>query len=271
MHFVSVPVSNGESRVEYLVDGSGPGVVLVHGTGAEPEANFAPLIAELRERYTVVAPVLSGSGATTDPGGPLSLDDFVAQTLGAAQAAGLEHYHLVGHSLGASVAAAAAAHAPERVSSLVVHAGWARTDSWMAFQFDLWLRMLRTEPDLLARLIQLTAMSPQALRLSSAPQLEESAKGFSQLFDATGMARQIEVDLQLDITDRLHRISSPTLVIAGTHDVIVPPHHQSELAELIPHAQLVTLDCGHGLPFEDPQLFVKTVTAHLQAHTPRTS
>ncbi|MET9292560.1 alpha/beta hydrolase [Streptomyces sp. NPDC003077] len=270
MPTVSVPVSNGESRVEYLVTGSGPGLVLVHGTGASPEANFAALITELRDRYTIVAPVLSGSGATTDPGGTLTVDDLVAQTLGAAQAAGLERYHLVGHSLGASVAAAAAAAVPERVDSLVAHAGWVRADAWVTFQFDLWLRLLRTEPDLLARIIQLTAMSPRALRLSSAARLEESARGFAELFDAEGMARQVEVNLRLDLTDRLSRVTAPTLVIAGIHDVIVPPHHQEEMAASIPGAELVSLDCGHGLPFEDPQLFVKTVTAHLRAHTSRT-
>ncbi|WKK25790.1 alpha/beta hydrolase [Streptomyces olivoreticuli] len=265
MPTVTVPVTGGVSEVEYLVTGSGPGVVLVHGTGANPEANFGPLIEALQDTFTVVAPFLSGSARTTDPGGPLTVDDLVAQVLAAADDAGLGSYHLAGHSLGATVAAAAAGARPDRVRSLLLHAGWVATDPWLAFQFDLWQRLLRVDPDLLARVVQLTAMGPATLAALGRDGFEETAAGFTELFEAGDMARQAALNMEIDISALLPRITAPALVIAGTHDRIVPPHHQRRLAGLMPRATLLELDCGHGLPFENPQLFVDTALSFLSS------
>lgn len=106
-----VRISDGEAVVHYDLTGDGPGVVLVHGTAASRE-QWSPLTAELAGRFTVVAPDYSGSGATTDHGGPVTLADLADEVLAAANAAGLDTFHLVGHSLGAVVAARLAALRP---------------------------------------------------------------------------------------------------------------------------------------------------------------
>jgi len=76
----NVAVTGGTSTVEYLVAGSGPGLVLVHGTAVAPSM-WQPVIDRLSDRCTIVAPALSGSGGTTDPGGDLSVDDLAAQVI----------------------------------------------------------------------------------------------------------------------------------------------------------------------------------------------
>jgi pimeloyl-ACP methyl ester carboxylesterase len=43
----------------------------------------------------------------------------------------------------------------------------------------------------------------------------------------------------------LHRISQPTLVMAGSDDPIVPLVNARLLARLIPNAELEVFDCGH--------------------------
>ncbi|MGW5265426.1 alpha/beta fold hydrolase [Microbispora sp. NPDC004025] len=258
-------VTVGSSTVGYLVTGTGPGLVLVHGTGATGETNWAPLIEAVAGRFTVVAPDLSGSGTTVDEGGPIHVEDLVAQVLGAAAHAGLERFHLVGHSLGAVVALAAAGTRPDRVLSLTAHAGWARTDPWMAFQMDLWIRLVRTDRALLARLLQFTAMGDATLRARSAEDFEQAAAAFTASLDGAeeGFARQARADIAVDITELLPRVTAPTLIVSSAGDRIVPPHHQRELARLIPHAELVTVPGGHGLPFEDPAAFTAVITEHL--------
>ncbi|OPG04235.1 alpha/beta fold hydrolase [Microbispora sp. GKU 823] len=258
-------VTVGSSTVNYLLTGTGPGLVLVHGTGATGETNWAPLIEAVAGRFTVVAPDLSGSGATVDGGGPIHVEDLVAQVLGAAEHAGLERFHLVGHSLGAVVALAAAGTRPEKALSLTAHAGWARTDPWMAFQMDLWIRLVRTDRELLARLLQVTAMGDATLRARSPEDFEQAAAAFTASLDGTeeGFARQALADISVDITELLPRVTAPTLIVSSADDRIVPPHHQRELARLIPHAGLVTVPGGHGLPFEDPAAFTAVITDHL--------
>ncbi|MFI2612542.1 alpha/beta fold hydrolase [Kitasatospora sp. NPDC018619] len=262
MPHVRTDLSTGPSTVEYLRTGSGPGVVLVHGTGATPEANYTELIEELRPRHTVVAPFLSGSGGTTDSGAPLTVEDLARQVLAAADDAGLDGFALVGHSLGACVAAAAAAAAAtsgRHVRSLVLHAGWARSDPRMALQFGLWRDLVTADPELLARLVLLTAYAPDDSPFRDARALDAEVSAFAALFHPEGISRQLHLDHRIDIEHLLPRITAPTLIISGESDAIVPPAHQDRMAELIPHADVVRVRGGHAFPFESPDEFTGLV------------
>ncbi|WP_329611765.1 alpha/beta hydrolase [Kitasatospora herbaricolor] len=260
-------VTTGTSVVNHLRTGEGPGLVLVHGTGADGPVNWGPLIDRLGGRFTVVAPDLSGTRRTVDDGAPIHVGLLVEQVLAAAEAAGLSEFHLVGHSLGAVVALALAGSRPELVRSVTAHAPWARTDPWMAFQFDLWTRLLGHDRELLARLLQLTAMSEQTLKARTEADFAQATAGFTGLLDGAeeGFARQARANAEVDITALLPGIAAPTLIIASEQDRIVPPHHQRELAARIPGAELLVLPGGHGLPFEDPDLFFGTLLERLRA------
>ena len=52
-----------------------------------------------------------------------------------------------------------------------------------------------------------------------------------------------------DISDQLWRISVPTLVLAGTRDVIVPPDRQRALASSIPGARFASLEAAGHIGF----------------------
>src|SRR5690606_19028461 len=59
----------------------------------------------------------------------------------------------------------------------------------------------------------------------------------------------------------LHRIQSPTLVLWGRHDKLIPLPHGEFLAQAIPGAKLEVLEeCGHMLPFEQCEKFVERTT-----------
>ncbi|MFD8571485.1 alpha/beta fold hydrolase [Streptomyces sp. NPDC059639] len=267
MPFVDVLTSGGITKAHYLVTGSGPGLVLVHGTGATAEGNWAHLMAELSDRYTIVAPDLQGAGETTDPGGPVAVTDMVAVVVAAARDAGLDRFHLVGHSLGAVVATAAAALHPDLVASLTAHAGWARTDAHMAFQFDLWRQLADSDPDALARLILLTALGKDTLRTWDEETFAQAAAGFAEMITGglDGFVRQTATDTAVDLTGLLPDVTAPTLLLSSADDRLVPPHHQLDLSERIPHARLLRVPGGHGLPGENPALLTAKVAEFLDA------
>jgi pimeloyl-ACP methyl ester carboxylesterase len=55
----------------------------------------------------------------------------------------------------------------------------------------------------------------------------------------------------LDLCDRLHRVSMPTLIVTGTEDVLIPPGNARLLAERIPHSSVVELPgAGHAIHVE---------------------
>src|SRR5687768_4729247 len=125
--------------VAYEVQGSGDPFVLVHGsTGSR--ATWMQQTPLLAERFQVVLPEYAGGGETPLPGGPLTVDLLVDQVLAVADEVGAETFHLAGYSLGAVVVAALAADHPDRVRTLALVNGWAKTDARMRFTFDLWER-----------------------------------------------------------------------------------------------------------------------------------
>lgn len=244
---------SSHAPLDHVVAGSGPGLVLIHGTGADATSNWGGLIDLLSDRYTVVAPNLPGAGATAAEPAPIDLDDLADRVVATARAAGLDHFHLAGHSVGAVVATAVAARHPGSVTSLALHAGWLRTTPREAFMFDLWARLLRTDPGLLARELILAAMGPGLLGVLDEEQFAEMAAGFAAMLDE-GILGQIELDSRVDLREAAARVTAPTLVVASADDRIVPPHHQRELAAAIAGAEYAELPGGHGLPFENPAL-----------------
>ncbi len=109
-------------RAEYTMQGTGPAVVLLHGSMATRN-QWRPLIHELAREFRVVAMDLSGYGGTPFPENPEEyslcyeselLEEVVVETLGHR-----EPFHLVGHSYGGVVALYHAYHHCSRVRSLI--------------------------------------------------------------------------------------------------------------------------------------------------------
>jgi pimeloyl-ACP methyl ester carboxylesterase len=265
MPFASATISSGPAAVRYDVTGSGPGVVAVHGTGAGRD-QWIGLAERLSDRFTVEAPDLSGSGETTDLGGPLTLTDLADEVLAAADHAGLATFHLVGHSLGAAVATEIAARHPNRVRSLALHAGWVRTTTEMAAQFRYWLELLDADTRhggaLFARMLPLAAFGPGYWRNSTLEANEELVALLARRVPPD-TRRQTEVDLTVDLTDALGRISAPTLVLASADDRVVPADQARALVSGIAGARYAEISAGHGAPVEDAVGFVDRLTAFL--------
>ncbi|SOB84285.1 Pimeloyl-ACP methyl ester carboxylesterase [Streptomyces sp. 1331.2] len=261
----SAPLADAPARPEpldHIAAGSGPGLVLIHGTGADANSNWGPLIDVLRDRYTVVAPNLPGAGATPVDPAPIDLDSLADRIVATARTAGLERFHLVGHSLGAALATAVAARHPEAVTSLALHAGWVRTTPREAVMFDLWTHLLRTDPALLARHLVLTAMGPDLLDTLDEGGFADLTAGFTAMLDERILG-QIDLDTRIDLREAVGRITAPTLVLACADDRIIPPHHQRQLAAAIRQAAYLEVPGGHGLPFEDPARFFSLITAYV--------
>jgi pimeloyl-ACP methyl ester carboxylesterase len=254
----------GTASVSYAVDGAGPGLVLVHGTGGSADANWAHLVEGFATDWTVVRPDYAGSGATRDHGGRLEVDELVAQVAAAAQDAIAAPFDLVGFSLGAAVAASLAAQRPDRVRSLVLLGGFASTtaDARSQILFSLWRRLFDTDRDVLARLGVLIGVSPVFLAGMTPAELEEAIVDSARTMPP-GTGRQADLALRVDIAGQLASISAPTLVIGQTRDHIVPVELSRALHAAIPGAAYAELDTGHLSLLEQPELVTATIREFL--------
>jgi len=211
-------------------------VVLVHGTTGARGAWLLQLPV-LAARWQVVLPYYQASGEQAE------VDDLVAQVLSVADELGLCRFHLAGWSLGAVVAAVLAAAFSERVRSLALVSGWATTDAQMRFQFDFWRRLLADDPATFARYAITDGFTSRWFE-----QMGEGVDAVVPVIEVSldpGSDALAALDTRVDVADRLPSITAPTLVVGGLRDRFVPVEHSRHLAELIPGAQLVELDCGH--------------------------
>ncbi len=109
-------------RTHYVIGGSGPAVVLVHGWPYTWRV-WQPTMRLLAQAgYTVIAPDLRGLGESSVPGDGVSYDKVTVagDIRRIAAAAGFERVNLVGMDIGAMVAFAYAITYPDEVSCLVL-------------------------------------------------------------------------------------------------------------------------------------------------------
>jgi pimeloyl-ACP methyl ester carboxylesterase len=107
------------TTVSYSVEGSGPPLVLVHGSFSDHETNWTFVAPLFRERFTVHAIARRGRGATDATDGH-SLEDEAQDVADVVRAIGAPVF-LLGHSYGAHCALLAAARLPGRVTKLVLY------------------------------------------------------------------------------------------------------------------------------------------------------
>ena len=246
------------ATVHYTKTGSGPGLLLVAGTGLDATTNYGHLVPAFADERTVILPDYAGSGATTEPAGELTVEILANQVAAVAEAASDEPVDLVGYSLGAVVAAAVAATHTHLVRRLVLIAGWPGSDDpRQRLSFEVWQQLERTDHQLFTRFLQLTCFSAPFLSGIGAEGVAQLIAGAPPITD--GMRRQIDLDGRADLGDLLPKISAPTLVIGLTRDQVVPIEQARALHEAIDGSGFLEIDSGHLVIFERPDELIAAV------------
>ncbi|WP_377645581.1 alpha/beta fold hydrolase [Oryzobacter terrae] len=257
-------VDVGGIATNYHDEGSGPPVVLIHGSGpgVTAYANWRLTIPELATRYRVIAPDILGFGYTERPEGVrYGMESWTSHLLGFLDALGLEKVALVGNSFGGALALSMATRAPERVEKLVlmgsVGVPFEITPGLDAvWGFEPSLEAMRELMGVFAhdRSLLTDDLARSRLEAATRPGIHEA---FSSMFPAP---RQRSVDAMTVDEALIRAIAVPTLVVHGRDDQVIPLTNSLRLLELIDTSQLHVFGrCGHWVQIEHAADFARLV------------
>ncbi len=247
------------ARIAYARHGHGPPLVRVATWLTHLERDWgSPVwrhwLDRLGESHTVLRYDERGCGLSDPTVGEPSVETWVGDLEAVVDAAGLEHFALLGMSQGAAIAVAYAARHPGRVSRLVLYGGYARGRQ---------LRGQHDQEDALVAAIRAgwTSDDPAFRHVFSMLFLPHGTPAQMAWYDEllrTTTSADVAVPLfrargTVDVTADAPRVDARTLVIHARDDRVVPVEEGRLLATLIPDARLVLLDsANHILLAEEP-------------------
>ena len=244
------------NRAHYEAYGQGDPVLLVSGLGG-PAVGWLLQVKDLSARYQVITLDNRGVGETERgdlPSYPTALlaDDAAAllDHLGVARA------HVVGASMGGTIAMELAIRHPKRVRSLSICCSWAQGDarfidvlrSWMALAPHLSVEN-RFRHVLFPWLYTPAFLSDEA---AVAEALKRSL-AYPHPTTPEGLTRQGQGLIAWNGTrlKEIRRIKAPTQILVGKDDILTPPAFSRALAGMIPDARFRILPGAHAFLIEE--------------------
>ncbi len=226
-----------EFRLHYTEAGNGFPLILLHGNG-EDGSYFKHQLAYFSEKFRVIAVDTRGHGQSPRGTAPFTIRQFAEDLKGFMDELGLEKAHILGFSDGGNIALLFAARYPERVERLILNGA------------NLNARGVK-------RSVQLSIMVEYRWALFAARHNPEAWKRVELL---GLMVNDPNISLKT-----LKRVKAPTLVIAGTKDMIREDHTEL-IGREIPGAKTVLIPGDHFIAGKCPEAFNRHVERFLADH-----
>ncbi|MEU1430138.1 alpha/beta fold hydrolase [Nocardia sp. NPDC005746] len=248
----------------YLVGGTGPSVVLLHGFGLSNRTYRTALEELARRGMRVYAPTMPGFGGTGElPADRTSIQGYAAWVAAFIRAVGIaEPVTLIGHSFGGAVAILTAHDAPDLVERLILVnsvGGSAWVDGRGALvamtRRPLWDWGLHLQADLLP-VPELTRVLPVVLR-DGVP----AALAHPRVF-----WRAVTLVRTANLTAELAALGSqglPILIVWSNEDNVIPAAATQTLRAAHEEIRTVTVEGRHCWLLADPTRFGEVVSEAL--------
>lgn len=226
---------------------------------------FGPFFREMTVKHSFIRFDQRGNGLSDRNPEDISYELFVQDIESVADAAGLQRFAIYGLSQGAAVAISYAVRHPERVSALILHGGYARgrlkrdnlTDD-DRLKVESLTNLIRTgwgQDNPAFRQMFTTMFIPGA-----SSELMDSFNEMMSVATEPGVAAKIfEVNSRIDVSDILHQVQAPTLIVHGRGDAVSPFEEGRRMAASIPGARLIELDTANHLPLHDEPVYPRII------------
>jgi pimeloyl-ACP methyl ester carboxylesterase len=258
-----------ELSQHYEVDGDGPPLLLLAGLLSD-SATWAPLVALLKDRFTVIRPDNRTTGRTAPWDAPVSVAAMAQDAIALMAHLGHAKFHVAGHSMGGLMALEIAGLVPQHVATAgVLASGRYRVPRTMAV-FDA-LLAIRRAPH--GEEMWLRGLYPWMFRPGffedpdNVPQAIAAALAYPHAQTADAMALQIEALRSFRPQTNVAELGCPIFVAYAGQDLLIPPDVARAGFQAIPDLTEVTIeDAGHSIVWDAPEELAGHMRNFLNAH-----
>jgi pimeloyl-ACP methyl ester carboxylesterase len=270
-----------------LRGGSGPLVLWLHGFSITADMWRLNLSAVIEAGYSVLALDLPGHGNSYRPSRSMRIEDLTRDIFAVLDALRVSEVRVIGNSLGGAVASEMALRQPERVRALVLVNALGFDPNIPLFQrANYWTHLILPSiafivggriawPRALSRIERMIYFAPE--RVPEGVTLMRYPGGwrhnhFGRGLVGLGVLRQMLTYRQrLHFAQRRAAIHTPTLIVWGTHDQLLPVSHAYSAQALLPNARLrIFPQAGHAPNIEHAEAFNREVLAFFRRPSPVT-
>ena len=252
----------------YEEHGRGAPLLLIAGLASDSQS-WLPALAGLAACFRVILMDNRGVGRTTPLETSTSIRAMADDCIALIRHLRLGAVNVVGHSMGGFIAQDLALRYPDHVEKLVLAATGSCSSKRNDALFTAWANALDAG----------TAAGPwfreffrwifSAGFLADTKTVDDLVRfaveyPFPQ--PAGAFRNQVEAIAEFDTTDQLSRLRAPTLVLAGSEDLLFPIESCERFARSIGNTDWAAIDgAGHALHVEQPAAFNRHVAAFLSA------
>src|ERR1700747_2681689 len=257
--------------MSYDQQGSGEPLLLLPFLSAD-HACYAFQVGEYSKHFTCFSLSLRGTGETDKPDGAYSTEHLADDAAAFLQAIGVNKAHIAGLSLGGAIGLWLGAKYPDKVQSLSVHSGWPKTDPFVKVViegFQILAKSLQSVPEMTIRAIFPWCFTPELY--AAKPEYIQSLADFVLSRPAEPLAafiQQSNAVIAHDVEAGLSRISAPTQITFGRHDLVTSTRFADRMNGGIRDSELLIFEgCAHAPIYEKVEEFNQRNVQFLRNHT----
>lgn len=257
-------------RMHYEVTGQGPPVILISGLSA-PSIGWALQVKALVPHFQVVTFDNRGVGATDLPPEPV----YTTAQMADDAAALLRHLkipraHVMGASMGGTIAMELALRHPRLVRSLVLACTWVEADARFLHTIEAWIALAYRVPveERYRHVVYPWLFTPEFFaNKDNVETAFQRAMAYPHQTKAEAIERQGRGIAAWNGTrvKKLGSIRVPALVLVGKDDLLTPPHFSRLVANKLRRARLAVLPGAHGFFLEHADLVNRAVVRFLKS------
>ena len=257
-------------ELAYELRGDGAPFVMIHGAQGD-QTMFAGLAEVFAEDYRVLTFDQRGSGLSDKPDMPYSIAMLADDTAALMDHLGISPAHVIGVSMGGTIAQELALRHPDKVQSLVLGCTTAGGPKAIRVGGGALASAYSTQP--MTAEERGKALAEAAFSkgyLAQHPEIVASMieSRRQRPIDSSAFARRMKAATDHDTYDRLPQIQCPTLVIAGKDDALIAWENSKLIAERIKDANMIILEpAGHCFWLEQPAQTQNAIASFLESMT----